>query len=345
MALLEVEDLAVRFHTRSGVVRAVDGVSFAIEAGETVGLVGESGSGKSVTSLALMGLVGGRRTEVSAARMSLDGVQLLSLSPSELRRHRGRDLAMVFQNPSTSLNPVVTISKQVVEALQAHAPIGRAKARERARELLAQVGISDPDRVLEAYPHRLSGGMCQRVMIAIALALRPKLLIADEPTTALDVTIQAQVLEVLRDLTREAGTAVMLITHDLGVVASMAQRVNVMYAGRVVETAATADIFARPRHPYTVGLLRSIARSDRDEGAPLVPIPGQPPDPHSHSSGCPFAPRCAWRLDRCVIEAPLLTAAPESGPGQLFACHNPVTTDEAAAGRPLPPRAASGAAE
>ncbi len=205
-----------------------------------MGLVGESGSGKSVTSLALMGIVPGRHSEVTASRLTLDGVELLKLNESELRRSRGRDLAMIFQNPTTSLNPVIKISKQITEALQAHRQIGRKAAGRRAVELLAQVGIPDPEMVLQSYPHRLSGGMCQRVMIAIALALEPKLLIADEPTTALDVTIQAQVLEVMRELTRRSGTAVILITHDLGVVAAMAQRVNVMYAGRVVETGLPA---------------------------------------------------------------------------------------------------------
>jgi oligopeptide/dipeptide ABC transporter ATP-binding protein len=342
MALLEVEDLEVRFHTRSGIVRAVNGVSFAVEAGETLGLVGESGSGKSVTSLALMGIVPGRRTEVTAARLNLDGADLLGLSERELRRRRGRDLAIVFQNPTTSLNPVIKISKQVTEALRAHDRISEGVARRRAAELLADVGIPDPDRVLESYPHRLSGGMCQRVMIAIALALKPKLLIADEPTTALDVTIQAQVLEVMRTLTQEAGTALILITHDLGVVAAMAQRVNVMYAGRIVEAGTAADIFGRPRHPYTVGLLRSIARSDRDAAGTLAAIPGQPPDAGHVPPGCPFAPRCAWRLERCSTEEPSLRSDP-AHPGQTFACHNPVTATEAEAGRPLRAAAVAGA--
>ena len=340
MPLLEVENLAVRFRNRTGVVPAVNGVSFTVDAGETVGLVGESGSGKSVTSLALMGLVPGRRTEVTAARLALDGVELLSLSESELRRRRGRDVAIVFQNPTSSLNPVVRISKQITEALQAHEKLTRAAARSRAAELLADVGIPDPDRVLDSYPHRLSGGMCQRVMIAIALALKPKLLIADEPTTALDVTIQAQVLEVMRTVTRESGTALILITHDLGVVAATSQHVNVMYAGRIVESGPVVDIFARPRHPYTVGLLRSIARPDRDAAGRLAAIPGQPPDPTALPPGCPFTPRCAWRLDRCSAEEPQLTPD-EERPDQRYACHNPVTPAEAEAGKPL--RAAAGA--
>lgn len=335
MALLEVEDLAVQFRTRSGVVRAVKGVSFSVEAGEVVGLVGESGSGKSVTSLALMGITPGRHTEVTATRLRLDQTDLLSLSRAEYRRHRGRDLAMVFQNPTSSLNPIVRISKQITEALRAHESISGAEALRRSRDLLAKVGIADPDRVMNSYPHRLSGGMCQRVMIAIALALRPKLLIADEPTTALDVTVQAQVLEVLRELTREAGTAVILITHDLGVVAAMAQRVNVMYAGRVVEAGSTVDVFARPRHPYTVGLLHSVARSDRDSAIPLIPIPGQPPDPQASLEGCAFAPRCAWQLAQCATDLPLLQSDHSHEGGQRFACHHPVTAQEVTSGRPL----------
>jgi oligopeptide/dipeptide ABC transporter ATP-binding protein len=335
MTLLEVSDLHVAFRTRAGSVAAVNGVSFTVEAGETVGIVGESGSGKSVTSLALMGLLPGRRTEISATRLRLDGTELLGLREAEMRRRRGRDLAMVFQNPTTSLNPVVRISKQVTEALRAHERMTRAGARARAAELLTEVGIPDPASVLESYPHRLSGGMCQRVMIAIALALRPKLLIADEPTTALDVTIQAQVLELIRRLTHESGTAVILITHDLGVVAAMARRVNVMYAGRIVEAGSAGDIFGAPRHPYTVGLLRSVARPDRDAPAPVAPIPGQPPDPTALPAGCAFAPRCAWRLERCLSDLPALD--PDAGAaGRAFACHNPATGPEVAAGRPLP---------
>jgi oligopeptide/dipeptide ABC transporter ATP-binding protein len=276
-----------------------------------------------------MGLLPGRRTEVSAVRLELDGSDLLRLPESEMRRRRGRDVAIVFQNPTTSLDPVAKIHTQITEAIHAHERVSRAAARSRALELLSEVGIPDPRRVLESYPHRLSGGMCQRVMIAIALALRPKLLIADEPTTALDVTIQAQVLDVIRRLTRDFGTAVILITHDLGVVAAMAQRVNVMYAGRIVEAGTAADIFRRPRHPYTLGLLRSVARPDRD--AEAGGIPGQPPDPLHLPPGCPFTPRCSWRLERCPTDSPELAA--ETGhPGQRFACHNPVSEHDSAAG-------------
>ncbi|HEU4974162.1 MAG TPA: ABC transporter ATP-binding protein [Baekduia sp.] len=331
MALLEVEDLAVRFRTSHGLVHAVNGVSFAVDAGGTVGLVGESGSGKSVTSLAIMGMLGDRHVEVTRGRVLFDGTDLLTLRPRELRRRRGTDLAMVFQNPIASLNPVVRIGTQITEALLVHQSLGRSAARTAARELLERVGVPDPVRVMDSYPHRLSGGMCQRVMIAIALSTRPRLLIADEPTTALDVTIQAQVLELMREMTRDFGTALILITHDLGVVASMTSRVHVMYSGRIVESAPTRQLFSAPQHPYTVGLMRSVARSDRDSGAPLVPIPGQPPDPGTELVGCPFAPRCQWRLDECTSVDPPLTGTAE----HLFACHNPVTPEEAPAGRPL----------
>jgi peptide/nickel transport system ATP-binding protein len=333
MALLEIEDLVVRFHTRAGAVTAVNGVSFDVDAGQTIGVVGESGSGKSVTSLAVMGMVPGRKTEVTAGRLLFDGVDLLGLSNKEMRRRRGSDLAIVFQNPTTSLNPVVKIGRQITEALVAHERIGRSAAARRAENLLERVGVPDPRRVMTSYPHRLSGGMCQRVMIAVALALRPKLLIADEPTTALDVTIQAQVLEVLRELTRDSGTALILITHDLGVVAAMTGRVNVMYAGRIVETASTQALFASPRHPYTVGLIRSVARSDRAAGK-LVPIPGQPPDLVGEQQGCPFEPRCAWRLETCRTVMPPLTAEPGAPADHLLACHNPVRADEVLAGTP-----------
>jgi peptide/nickel transport system ATP-binding protein len=333
MALLEIEDLVVRFHTRAGPVTAVDGASFGIDAGQTVGVVGESGSGKTVTSLAVMGMVPGRRTEIRAGRLLFDGEELLQLSKKDMRRRRGTDLAMVFQNPTTSLNPVVKIGKQITEALVAHERIGRSAAARRAEELLDRVGVPDPRRVMNGYPHRLSGGMCQRVMITVALALRPKLLIADEPTTALDVTIQAQVLEVLRELTRDSGTALILITHNLGVVAAMTERVNVMYAGRIVETASTQTLFRSPRHPYTVGLIRSVARSDRAPGK-LVPIPGQPPDLVAEQVGCPFEPRCAWRLETCATVMPPLTPEHGGAADHLFACHNPVHPDEVLDGRP-----------
>lgn len=325
MALLEVDELAVRFQTRAGAVSAVEGVSFSVDHGETVGIVGESGSGKSVTSLALMGILPGRHTTVSAKRLSFDGTDLLTLSRSELRNRRGRDLAMIFQNPTSSLNPIIRIGTQITEALQAHDGMGRREAGLRAVELLEHVGIADPERVMRTYPHRLSGGMCQRVMIAIALGLRPKLLIADEPTTALDVTVQAQVLELIRDLAREAGTAVILITHDLGVVAAAAQRVNVMYAGRIVESGATTDVFGQPHHPYTAGLLRSATRSDRDRVGQAVAIPGQPPDAAMRAPGCAFAPRCARSTPACVEAVPPMTALGDPADGHAYACFHPLT--------------------
>ena len=331
MALLEVEDLTVRFRTSHGLVRAVNGVSLSVDAGETVGLVGESGSGKSVTSQAILGMLGSRFAEVSSGRVMFDGTDLLTLPAREMRRRRGSDLAMVFQNPVTSLNPVVRIGTQIIEAIRAHEKVGRGPARTRARELLERVGVADPSGALESYPHRLSGGMCQRVMIAIALALRPRLLIADEPTTALDVTIQAQVLELLRELTHEFGTALILITHDLGVVAAVTSRVNVMYAGRIVESAPTPTLFSEPRHPYSVGLMRSVARSDRDSDVPVAPIAGQPPDATAQIPGCPFAPRCQWAVEECPTAMPELSGSNE----HVFACYHPVASAEVAVGRPL----------
>ncbi|MFI5260960.1 MAG: ABC transporter ATP-binding protein [Candidatus Limnocylindrales bacterium] len=343
MALLEVEDLVVRFRTHEGTVYAVNGVSFQLEEGETLGLVGESGCGKSVTTLALMRLLPRPAGRVEGGRVRLDGTELLDLTEAEMRDLRGRELAMIFQDPMTSLNPVLTVQEQMVETIQAHTALTADEARARAIELLGMVGIPQPETRLKAFPHEFSGGMRQRVMIAIALALKPRLLIAEEPTTALDVTIQAQVLELLRDLTADAGTAVILITHDLGVVAGMTRRINVMYAGYVVETATTGELFANPSHPYTVGLLHSIPRLDAAEGAPLIPIEGTPPDQRQAPVGCPFAPRCAWRLAACWTTNPPLEALVPGTPvvasgneaTHRIACLNPAAPDEAAAGRPL----------
>lgn len=344
MALLEVEDLVVRFRTHDGTVYAVNGVSFALDEGETLGLVGESGCGKSVTSLAIMRLLPKPAGRIEGGHVTFDGQELTALRESEMRDLRGRDLAMIFQDPMTSLNPVLTVEEQMVETIQAHTTIAKREARERAAELLGMVGIPQPATRLRDYPHQFSGGMRQRVMIAMGLALKPKLLIADEPTTALDVTIQAQVLELLRQLTAEGRTSAILITHDLGVVAGMTQRINVMYAGFIVETATTADLFARPSHPYTVGLLHSIPRLDAAEGEPLIPIEGAPPDQRQAPTGCPFAPRCAWRLEICwSVNPPLqaLAGRPDevvaTGPRAThrIACHNPPTPAEAEAGRPL----------
>jgi len=342
MTLLSVRDLAVRFQTREGTVYAVNGVSFDLDPGETLGLVGESGCGKSVTNLAIMRLLPKPAGRVESGQVLLEGLDLLLVDESEMREVRGRDIAMIFQDPMTSLNPVLTIDEQMVETIQAHRSLTRDEARRRAVDLLGRVGIPRPEARLGDYPHQFSGGMRQRVMIAMALALEPKLLIADEPTTALDVTIQAQVLELLRALTSELGTAVILITHDLGVVAGMTQRINVMYAGFVVETGATADIFAHPSHPYTVGLLHSIPRLDAEDEE-LIPIEGVPPDLRSEPIGCPFAPRCAWRIERCWTVNPELErvdgsggmSASGAGAGHRAACHNRPTYEEAAAGRPL----------
>jgi oligopeptide/dipeptide ABC transporter ATP-binding protein len=343
--LLSITDLVVRFRTQEGLIHAVNGVTFDLEAGETLGLVGESGCGKSVTSLALIGLLPKPAGRIEGGRALFDGLDLVSMPERDLRDLRGKEIAMIFQDPMTSLNPVTTVEEQLIETIQAHRKVTPEDARKRAIELLEMVGIPDPEKRLRSFPHQFSGGMRQRVMIAMALALEPKLMIADEPTTALDVTIQAQVLDLLRRLTGETGTALILITHDLGVVAGMTQRINVMYAGLVVETATTARLFASPSHPYTVGLLHSIPRMGDERPETLVPIEGTPPDQRQPVVGCPFAPRCAWRLDRCWVENPVLRplAAGErvvmTGPDAThrIACHNPPTADEATAGRPLRP--------
>jgi oligopeptide transport system ATP-binding protein len=341
--LLSVEDLVVRFATHEGTVHAVNGTSFELDAGETLGLVGESGCGKSVTNLAIMRLLPKPAGRIESGRVMFDNQDLVTLSESEMRGLRGREIAMIFQDPMTSLNPVLTIEEQLVETIRAHRNVSREGARARAVELLGMVGIPEPESRLRSYPHTFSGGMRQRVMIAMALALTPQLLIADEPTTALDVTIQAQVLELLQRLTKESGTAVILITHDLGVVAGITQRVNVMYAGFIVETATTAELFAHPSHPYTVGLLHSIPRFDEREHGELIPIEGAPPDQRQAPIGCPFAPRCAWRLPVCWSTNPALVAVHpgerivRTGPAATHqvACHNPPTATEASSGRPL----------
>ncbi len=320
--LLEVRDLAVHFVRRGRAdVAAVDGVSFSISPGQVVGLVGESGSGKSVASLAVLGLLPRRGVRVGG-QVHYDGRDLLRCSDAEMSRLRGKDLSMVFQDPMTSLNPVLTIGTQVVEVLRAHTAADRATARAEAEDLLRRVGIPDPGRRLTEYPHQLSGGMRQRAMIAIALACKPRLLIADEPTTALDVTIQAQVLELLRRLVSETGTALIMITHDLGVVAGMCDTVNVMYAGRIVETAPRRELFGNPRHRYTEGLLASIPRLDGPRDEPLRPIPGTPRDTVPWSLACAFAPRCRHRLDACRSDD-LPLAAEADRPDHLLRCANP----------------------
>jgi len=341
--LLSVEELRVEFTSSSGRVHAVNGVTFELAPHETLGIVGESGCGKSVTSLAIMGLLPKPAGKIAGGRVVFDGVDLVGLKPDEMRELRGRDLAMVFQDPMTSLNPVITIEEQLVEVIRAHdSKVSGHAAHDRAIQLLELVGIPNAKERLRGYAHQLSGGMRQRVMIAIALALRPKLIIADEPTTALDVTIQAQILELIQRVAHETGAAVMLITHDLGVVAGMTQRIQVMYAGRIVETATTRELFAHPRHPYTVGLLRSIPRLDLGDNRALVPIDGLPPDMTRERTGCPFAPRCAWATARCLAEDPELapvlpgqrTVASGTDANHRIACWNPATDAEAAAGAP-----------
>ncbi len=318
--LLSVRDLGVRFGVRGQKeVQAVDEVSFDIRPGQHVGLVGESGSGKSVTSLAVMGLLPKRGVRTSG-EVLYDGRNLLELGPKEMGSLRGRDIAMVFQDPMTSLNPVVRIGVQVSEAIRRHLGVDRTEARDRSEELLRKVGIPDPGRRLRDYPHQLSGGMRQRVLIAIALACEPKLLIADEPTTALDVTIQAQVLEVLKDLVTDTNAALLMITHDLGVVAGLCDEVNVMYSGRIVESTNRSRLFAEPRHPYTGGLLESIPRLDAPKGARLRPIPGSPTLTIPWTEGCAFSPRCRNAVDRCASETPRLE---QVGDRQLR-CFNPL---------------------
>jgi len=318
--LLAVRDLAVTFGVRGQrPVHAVDEVSFEIRPGQHVGLVGESGSGKSVTSLAIMGLLP-RRGVRTAGEVLWGGRNLLTADRDELSRLRGREIAMVFQDPMTSLNPVVPIGVQVAEVIQRHEKVDRKEARDRAEVLLRKVGIPDPGRRLREYPHQLSGGMRQRVLIAIAIACGPKLLIADEPTTALDVTIQAQVLEVLRELVADTNAALLLITHDLGVVAGLCDEVNVMYSGRIVESTTRNRLFAAPRHPYTGGLLESIPRLDSPRGAPLRPIPGSPTQTIPWSEGCAFAPRCGNRIDECTAATPPL----EYQADRELRCFNPL---------------------
>jgi oligopeptide/dipeptide ABC transporter ATP-binding protein len=322
--LLSVEDLHVEFWTGRGTVYAVNGITFDISPGETLGIVGESGCGKSVTSLALMGILP-RAGKVTAGTATFDDRDLLQLSDDQLRKIRGRDIAMIFQDPMTSLNPVLTVGRQIREALETHFDLPKKEAEERSAELLDRVGIPSPKLRLRDYPHQFSGGMRQRAMIAMALACEPKLLIADEPTTALDVTIQAQILGLLRDLVAEQDTALILITHDLGVVAGMCERVNVMYAGMFVETGSAQQLFARPRHPYTLGLLQSIPRLDARRKEALTPIEGAPRDMLRPPSACPFQPRCRFAVDESGKSVPPLR---QIEPGHSVACFNPVPVEE-----------------
>jgi oligopeptide/dipeptide ABC transporter ATP-binding protein len=302
--MLEVEDLTVSFATDSGVVRAVEGVSFGLAAGEILAIVGESGSGKSVTAQTLIGLTRAPNATITGS-VRFDGVELNGLDDDGLRGVRGERIAMIFQDPMTSLNPVYRVGDQMTEMIRAHRDVSKREAREQAVDLLRSVGIPNPERRVHDYPHEFSGGMRQRVMIAMALSLDPDVLIADEPTTALDVTVQAQILRLLDRLNRERGLAVVLITHDLGVVAEIADRVAVMYAGQIVEEASLEDLFYDPRHPYTWGLLGSLARLDRPNPERLAQIPGQPPSLLHPPSGCRFAPRCPHEFDKCAEPPPL----------------------------------------
>jgi peptide/nickel transport system ATP-binding protein len=306
--LLDISDLSVAFETEDGLVRAVDGVSIQVKPGQAVGVVGESGSGKSVSMLTIMGLSRQRNSRISGSAM-FEGRDLLTASDADLRKIRGDDIAMIFQDPLSSLHPFYKVGWQLVEGIQAHRDVSKAQARERAIELLGLVGIPSPRERVDSYPHEFSGGMRQRAMIALALANEPKLLIADEPTTALDVTVQAQILELIARLQQELGMALILITHDLGVVAEVTEEVNVMYAGEVVERASTDQIFAHPQHPYTWGLLRSIPSLDRPRDQPLVPIPGRPPSLIAPPLGCRFFPRCPYEPDEARDTHPELEAA------------------------------------
>jgi len=321
-ALLEVQDLRVHFRTQDGLVKAVDGVSYSLERGRTLGIVGESGSGKSVTSLAVMGLHHGSSAQISG-HIRLDGEELVGAPPARVRELRGDKMAMIFQDPLSSLHPYFSVGSQIVEAYRVHHPDATKKqARQRAVDMLGRVGIPEPSARVDDYPHQFSGGMRQRVMIAMSLCNDPELLIADEPTTALDVTVQAQILDLIHDLQSEFGSAVVMITHDLGVVAELSDDILVMYAGRVAEYGSAADIFGQPGHPYTWGLLASMPRMDRDRLARLVPIPGTPPSLIRVPSGCPFHPRCRYghlNGGRSETEVPELRATEETG--HLVACH------------------------
>jgi peptide/nickel transport system ATP-binding protein len=330
MALLEVKDLRVHFQTEDGLVQALDGISYTVDSGQVLGIVGESGSGKSVSSLTIMGLTRARNARISG-EVLFDGKNLLAASEPEMRELRGNDVAMIFQDPLSSLHPFYRIGDQLVEAVRAHRDVSKAKALDRAIEMLGLVGIPEPRRRVDSYPHEFSGGMRQRVMIAMALINDPKLLIADEPTTALDVTVQAQILELIDRLRRELDTAIVMITHDLGVVAEVTDDIAVMYAGRIVEYADKESVFAAPEHPYTWGLLKSIPRLDLPRDEPLVPIPGRPPSLILKPDGCSFHPRCPYvRAAHKRIDPQLApTAAGVDGGRHQVACLLPPQTRRA----------------
>jgi oligopeptide transport system ATP-binding protein len=310
--LLQVKNLRTVFYTEEGVVKAVDGVSYDVMPGEILGLVGESGCGKSVSALSILKLIPHPPGKIVEGEIMFEGRDILKMDDEEIRHIRGNEIAMIFQEPMTSLNPVLTIGRQLTETLELHLHMDRQAATQRAIELLEMVGIPEAKRRVNDYPHQFSGGMRQRVMIAMALSCNPKLLLADEPTTALDVTIQAQILELLTRLTRELGTAVIIITHNLGVVARYADRVNVMYAGRVVETASAIELYHEPTHPYTLGLLKSVPRLDEIRKAKLDPIEGMPPDLIHMDDGCSFRPRCRFAVERCKTEKPPLLAVADA---------------------------------
>jgi len=315
--LLQVNNLRTWFYTPDGIVKAVNGVSYNLNEGESLGLVGESGCGKSVSAMSIMRLIPTPPGKIAEGEVIFGGRDLLKLSEDEMRRVRGNDIAMIFQDPMTSLNPVLTVGRQISEAVELHLNMDSGAARRRTIELLELVGIPAAKRRVDDYPHQFSGGMRQRVMIAMALSCNPRLLIADEPTTALDVTIQAQILELIKSIQKELGMAMILITHDLGVVAGLTDRINVMYAGYIVESSTTEDLFENPRHPYTLGLLRSIPRVDEPRRDVLVPIEGLPPDLVNTPQGCPFQPRCSYAIERCGPENPTLEPVTR---GHTIAC-------------------------
>lgn len=315
--LLEVKNLKTHFFTMEGVVKAVDGVSYELNEGETLGLVGESGCGKSVSALSVMRLIPDPPGKIIDGEILLDDEDILKIDMESMREVRGAKIAMVFQEPMTSLNPVLTVERQITETLQLHMGMSKLESQRESVNLLTRVGIPDPEIRIKQYPHQFSGGMRQRVMIAMALSCNPRLIIADEPTTALDVTIQAQILDLMKSLTTELGVALIVITHNLGVVARYADRVNIMYAGKVIERGEAREIYANPRHPYTVGLLRSVPRLDLPRRAKLDPIEGQPPDLINLPPGCAFRERCRWAVDKCATDTPELV---ETSDGHLSAC-------------------------
>ena len=315
--LLEVKNLKTHFFTMDGVVKAVDGVSYELNEGETLGLVGESGCGKSVSALSVMRLIPDPPGKIIDGEILLDGEDILKIDMEGMREVRGAKIAMVFQEPMTSLNPVLTVERQITETLQLHMGMSKLESQRESVNLLTRVGIPDPELRIKQYPHQFSGGMRQRVMIAMALSCNPRLIIADEPTTALDVTIQAQILDLMKSLTTELGVALIVITHNLGVVARYADRVNIMYAWNVIERGEAHEIYSNPRHPYTVGLLRSVPRLDLPRRAKLDPIEGQPPDLINLPPGCAFRERCRWAIDKCATDTPVLV---ETSDGHLSAC-------------------------